>query len=556
MLLQRAIAGKPRSWFLQYMLGKCLWKMHAASDRIRRHDQPPSADKVLEAFIRTIELLPDKKDSREKREPVLEPHYKLVSIVHKLVGGGELSLEQAREALNHTPYARTVTFPQELEEWVPHVLAVLKNLRAADKSNWHHRMIARAAHIIYEDSDPRADGAASGGHLGAIGAKHELTQQMFTKTMVLQVWRPECERAGRHFVYTARYTRFFTRILEQLKDRPNLEALARRVRRRPHDVFEHSLVWQEICNAYLRLLRSHANLSEGLETSTFSNIIHEDFLMRKEPLEKWMQAQDTGTFTALDILREVQELKKINQSLMKPGPIDDLIGDSYAYLFNTIGKQLWDEEIRKKQEEAIKSPPRNPTMSLSHLMNLDGASDGGPPAPVNNTATAQPEAPARKKIGVGRREIRTCAEACVQKATAVSAAKSNAASGTRVQVVIDTSRPVGGDASADTSAPGSIHDSADDESELSELEEEADEEDNAELVREEEERPRPTFPNLAVVSTVESREESPGFETAEEGSPMVDGDRDMADGVGSTAPVTSGADQARADEVVTANSTD
>ncbi|KAI7662079.1 hypothetical protein KC318_g9074, partial [Hortaea werneckii] len=502
LLFRRAIEGRPNSWTLHYMLSKCLWKMHTATDQERNHKPGPSVKEVLNALHTAIDLLPDKKDGKEKREPILEPHYKLVSIVHKMVTRGELSLEQAREALTKTPYARTNDFPQEASEWVPHMLVMLKNLRAADKANWHHRMIARAAHIVYENANHVRAGNMSGVQLGAAGAKHELTQQMFTKTMVLQVWRPESERPGRHFVYTARYTRFFTRILEELRDRAGLEALARRVRRRPHDTFEHALVWQDICSAYLRLLRGHAQLSEGLETSTFSNIAHEDFLLRKGPLETWMQAQDTGNSAPLDVLREVQDLKKLNQGLMKPGPIDDLIGDAYALLFATEGKQLWEEEVRRKQAEAVKSPPRNPMMSLTHLMNVDGTNDEGPATSSTNPAANGTTTPAasitqhpdpapvvRKKIGVGRREIRNCAEACTQKAIPVSAAKSNAAAATRVQVVIDASRSSAtaagggsgsgggaGDASAETSAPGSIHDSADDESELSELEEEGEEE--------------------------------------------------------------------------------
>ena len=531
-LFQKALEGKPQSWMLHFMLGKCLWKMHSASQNVRGQEAPPTAKQVLKSFVRAVELIPDKdkKDSREKREPVLEPHYKLVSTVHKMVTHGSISLDQAKDTLDSTSYARTVRFPQELDEWVPHVLSVLKTLRAADKSNWHHRMVARAAQIIYDDSDPRADATGPSQNLGAIGAKHELTQQMFTKTMVLQVWRPDSERAGRHFVYTARYTRFFVRILEQLKDRSNLEMLARRVRRRPHDVFEHSLVWQDICNAYLRLLRSFGALHEGLETSTFSNIVHEEFLARKEPLEKWMQTQDTGDSPALDVLREVQELKKINSSLMKPGPIDDLIGDSYAHLFNTIGKQLWDEERRIKQEEEARrpppvvSPPRNPMMSLTHLMNVDGAQDSAANPPLPGQSTAQPpptdQAPVRRKIGVGRREIRTCAEACFQKANITAAASTagtakSTASFPRVQVVIDDSRPnAAGDASVETSAPGSIHDSADDESELSELEEEREDENGSPTVKNEEPRLRPIFAGLA--SQLESREASEGFETADE----------------------------------------
>jgi hypothetical protein len=494
----------------------------------------------LASFIKALELIPDekKKDSREKREPVLEPHYKLVSIVHKLVSRGELSLQDARDALNNTPYARTATFPEEMDEWVPHVLSVLKTLRAADKSNWHHRMVARAAQIIYDDSDPRADTAGPSQNLGAMGAKHEFTQQMFTKTMVQQVWRPDAERAGRHFVYTARYTHFFVQILEQLKDRNNLEMLARRVRRRPHEYFEHGLVWQEICHAYLRLLRSYAQLEEGAETSTFSNIVHEDFLARKEPLEKWMQATETGVSPALDVLREVQELKKINQSLMKPGPIDDLIGDAYAQLFKNPGKQLWDDEQRiKREEEASRpppyvSPPRNPMMSLTHLMNVDGTNEAAPPAalapPNLASVPSQPDqAPVRRKIGVGRREIRTCAEACFQKSHASAAASTSKIPATypRVQVVIESSGIHGGDVSVETSAPGSIHDSADDESELSELEEEGDDDEDRGVAVQEDSRPRLMFPGLA--SNVESRDASEGFATAEEEAVLDDADVDM-----------------------------
>ena len=508
---QKAIRGKPQSWILHFMLGKCQWKMHTTTER---NSSRPTPQQVLNSFIRAIELIPDekKKDSREKREPVLEPHYKLVSIVHKLLTRGEIILEKAKEALENTPYVSNDKFPEDMDEWVPYVLGVLKALRASDKSNWHHRMVNRAARIVYKDSDSRSDPMSPSHNFGALGAKHELTQQMFTKTMVLQVWRPDSERAGRHFVYTASYTRFFVAILEQLKDRTNLEMLARRVRRRPHDVFEHGQVWQEICYAYIRLLRNYANLTDGLETSTFSSVAHEDFLARKEPLEKWMQAQDTGVNHALDCLREVQELKKINQSLMKPGPIDDLIGDAYAHLYNILGDKLYNEERRIKQEEEasrpppVVSPPRNPMMSLTHLMNTDGASEAAT-IPTPAAPAQQPDQiPVRRKIGVGRREIRTTAEACFQKSAAAAAPSSSSkatASYPRVQIVIDSSRDMAGDISAGTSAPGSIHDSADDESELSELEEAGDDESHSPHDAGDDARPKPIFPGLA--SQLESR---------------------------------------------------
>ena len=85
-----------------------------------------------------------------------------------------------------------------------------------------------------------------------MGAKHELAL-LFTKAMLSQVWKPDNERPGRHFVYTGRYVSFFTRLLCQLNDRPSLEALAKKNRKRSADFFNHTRIWEEVCVAYLKV---------------------------------------------------------------------------------------------------------------------------------------------------------------------------------------------------------------------------------------------------------------------------------------------------------------
>lgn len=548
-LLERTLKRRSNRWMLHFMLGKCLWKMHSApKEAVGPNDKRPGAPEVFASFLRALELVPGRNNNRDSKiQPILEPHYKLLIIVHKMYIRGSIDLDEAGMLLHNTSYAHTVPLPESSADWPQYVLAVLKRLRAADKQNWHHRMIYRTAQIIHEFPEqvreyiPRQcqDEFKDSALLGPAGARHELTQQMFTKTMVLQVWRPDAERPGRHFVYTTQYTRFFVKILEALRDRSNLEMLARRVRRRNHELFEHTTVWQDICSAYLRILRNHANLTEGLETSTFSAIFHDEFLERKEPLERWMQAQENGENAALDVLRESQELKKINQGLVKPGPIDDLTGDAYAHLFQTIGKTLADEEKRAKQEEEAArnvsppppppppqepSPPvRNPAMSLMHLMNIDGASGGPDPPTATSTPAPQAAAPsaldaiaaaaapaARRKVGVGRREIRNAAETCYPKTPAQTASRvTGPVPESRVQVVINSSRPNlggGGDVSVDTSAPGSIHDSADDESELSELEEEEEEEEGVGGDEGGEVARKPLFPGLAGRERVEGED--------------------------------------------------
>ena len=65
------------------MLGKCLWKLHSSQINPISQGVPQEA---LNAYTTAIQCLPEKRDNRHPdKDPVLEPHYKLVSTVHKLV---------------------------------------------------------------------------------------------------------------------------------------------------------------------------------------------------------------------------------------------------------------------------------------------------------------------------------------------------------------------------------------------------------------------------------------------------------------------------------------
>ena len=69
------------------MLGKVLWKMHNYNygDSLLAHPKRIRYQVVIDAFVRAIKSCPDKRDSRHPdKDLILEPHYKLVSVVHKL----------------------------------------------------------------------------------------------------------------------------------------------------------------------------------------------------------------------------------------------------------------------------------------------------------------------------------------------------------------------------------------------------------------------------------------------------------------------------------------
>lgn len=249
-LYKRAIARAPENWWSYYMLGKCLWKMYNADEEVRnlhrlegKPNRRPELQEVLAVLTGCIEALPSRRDPR--KEPILEPHYKLASIAHKLVHGEVMKASAGAELLQASEFVRKVEKPEREDDWEGYILQVLKALRNTDKSGWHHRMTARAAHVIYDDTP--------WDNLANMGARHEFTQQIFTKTMAVQVWKPENERPGRHFVYTTRYTRLFIKLLVQLDDRASIEQLAKRVRRKPHDFYDHLNLWHELCVSYLKV---------------------------------------------------------------------------------------------------------------------------------------------------------------------------------------------------------------------------------------------------------------------------------------------------------------
>jgi hypothetical protein len=430
-LFKRAIRGKPDKWWNYYMLGKCLWKMYctnsdaalAAASRMEAF-QPtkgPTWEEVTDAFVSAIENLPEKRE--RGREPVLEPHYKLVSIVHKLFQRRAVDHERGLQLLQHTSYSQNISGPENQDDWERYILAVLKALRAADKSSWHHRIIARSAHVIYDDSNDM---------MVAHGAKHELTQQMFTKTMTVQVWKPEHERPGRHFVYTSRYTKFFVHLLDQTGDKPNLEALAKRVRRKQTDFFEHYKLWNELCLRYLKVLRRVGKIPDGHEDAAFKAINHDEFSVQALRLEAWCQDPATQ-HPVLNTLRDVIELKRMNNGLMKPLLLDDLIGDAYGLLYTTVGPALppLPSEQPPQPPPPLPQPPQHsggmvPVSSL--ISQVDGPSDHNPNAPFNiyhpsqllqnqQQPPQQPTEPTPKPRAktVGRREIQRKAEACVAK---------------------------------------------------------------------------------------------------------------------------------------------
>ncbi|KAJ5918714.1 Tetratricopeptide-like helical [Penicillium verhagenii] len=512
-LLRRALVDKPKRWMTHYFLGKCLWKMFNCDDSVRTTSKRVEVDDVLDAFRDAINALPQRRDSRA--DPIFEPHFKLLSIVHRLVLRENLTINEGVKALNSTPWARKVDSPENLEGWKPYVLEVIKKFKSADKSNWHHRMSSKAAHIIYDD-DKNATTAAA--------AKHEMSQ-IFTKTLTIQVWRPEFERPGRHFVYTTRYVYFFVDLLDQLDDRASLDQLLRRVRKKHGDFIDHTKLWEDICLTYAKMIRRAAQINEGHEEGVFKPIGWEEFSTKTARLET-LATLEPESQPLLELIRDALELKKLNNNFMKVTMFEDLIADLYSRVYELNVSLLVEPATEENKEK----------MKVDHvLMTGDGAADTS--AVAGALPASDTPAPRGRTKGIARRDIQKRADTIVTLKLAPRTATSRLAA-----VDNEQSTPIRrGSNSAATSGPVSTpqgtgkHTStgadgdgeqrdAGDESELSDM-------DESKLDNPSSERKAIMFPNLHKdePGDVETEDD---VGTGEEGAEEEDEEEDDGEGDG------------------------
>ncbi|KAJ8104927.1 hypothetical protein ONZ43_g7628 [Nemania bipapillata] len=385
----------------------------------------------------------------------------------------------------------------------------------------------------------------------ALAAFVVLKESMLTKTMVMNVWKCDAERPGRHHVYTEQYVRFVVKLLVVLKDRPSFEAMLRRLRKKGADYYHFSDLWQTCCLAYLRLIRQAYQISPVLEDE-FKSTVPEEFEIITTRINEWC-SDPTSSDPALSALQEVIELKKLNGGLMKAGAIDDLINDCYTSLYFKTGKSLPGPDVatllEEKEQERMQTEARpldkdnadskllNPFSGILNPQSHENSgTEGGPgdSTPANVDGAQRP-----RKAGIRRADVLRRAEQAVlrvQEGPKPPNGKSRSSVSSGKTPAAEENNDGDGDGESDgdsvrgevegdvemkddepdqelSSVPGSVHDSADDESDLSDV--------PPEDLLDEDEAQHLMFPNLMRRSQ-DSEPESSESETEETTSPMED----------------------------------
>ncbi|KAF3939009.1 hypothetical protein ABW19_dt0205434 [Dactylella cylindrospora] len=387
LLFKRAIKEGSTDWKNYYMIAKCYGKL----------DMEPQV--ILSYLSDAVSQSPIK----EKGEQVLEPHYKLVAAVYKYVKSGGITIQDAYEQLNASPWLQKnlkdlTQDPTSFLVFAKAIYELLNKIRALDKQKWHHRMTYRMARIMYDDFEDTEK------------THKELLTFFAHKNQLYTIWKPENERPGRHYVHVHQYLLFWTQILGEIKDKQTLEGLVKKLKRQgpASGCWKQPEVWDRLVITYAKVLRAVNGIQENMEVSVYEHVTYDEFNTYSQKMEEHFEKPDNQKGKTFELLKDTYDLKKLNTGQTKTAIIDDLLTDTYSLLYQEVVPGL----VAKLAGSPKATSSTNP-MSLQNLV------EGGESAQqVNNSVTL---AAAHSKMDdyLGRRMTKVGRKDVLQKVNAM-----------------------------------------------------------------------------------------------------------------------------------------
>ncbi|KAI8333838.1 hypothetical protein BC941DRAFT_106385 [Chlamydoabsidia padenii] len=203
----------------------------------------------------------------------------------------------------------------------------LTELRKSDKKHWHHRPVYKIAwmyHKIYKDAEQ---------------AKSELLPLFALKQPnkgLVNIWRSEHERPGKHFVFNRQYVTFLIDLAKETNDLDTLKNMCRKLKRASTTLLKEDEGFKEALSAYIEVLRGET--LNPLQGSTKRQQIitgpvnKEDFDTMCKDLTKDM-ASSTGTHHYIvPILQDLMDIRRQAVGYVSTDDLDVTIQECFAVL--------------------------------------------------------------------------------------------------------------------------------------------------------------------------------------------------------------------------------
>ncbi|AGO10374.1 AaceriABL081Wp [[Ashbya] aceris (nom. inval.)] len=222
-----------------------------------KHEREAFISDGFDIIIRACTLAMNASTSNDN---IIEPHYSLVIKCYKSVKYGWLQPGDAlKHLLNDNSFlAQEANFyshnPEDsVQDFYRKIITLLRRLLALDKRKWHHRPTYRIARILFDDFND-VDGAIQ--EMGVLMALKSVNKNL------VNIWKPEYERPGKHFVYTYQYVMFYLKLLSHKNDYISLGHAARKMRRFGSGMVNGSLATDKAVEMFINGARAALNINE------------------------------------------------------------------------------------------------------------------------------------------------------------------------------------------------------------------------------------------------------------------------------------------------------
>ncbi|GEQ67760.1 hypothetical protein JCM33374_g1425 [Metschnikowia sp. JCM 33374] len=338
-----AIKSMPEDWNSLYYWAKVKAKLNG------------KATDVLDILVKASAAA---KAQSVPNDPILEPVYKFLSLLYKYVKTEKLSVEQGLRYLESDSFlAITPGLEAKTQnEYFQHIITGLKKLVTLDKKTWYHKPAYRQAIITFTE-------------FGDVHGAKEVLSKYFTlrsnnKTF-LQLWKPEHERPGKHFVYMFQYTQFYISLLDREQDLTSLTLMYPKLRRANSTMISLHVVWEQLCTSICTITRKILEIDPFhvrifLASTTFSS-----FASQAKMVIEVIQKDNTSNILQkfLSLLHVITDIRKLNNGFGPTALID--------YTFTGIFIRIFREAMLINPEIVDSATPDSPNGKSKKLAKRD-----------------------------------------------------------------------------------------------------------------------------------------------------------------------------------------
>ncbi|CAG8593125.1 19778_t:CDS:10, partial [Cetraspora pellucida] len=229
-----------RDWRIPYMVGKCY-------QRLRKNPEV-----VIQLYKLAVSRTPER-SGIAGQEKILDAEYKLTSSLAKYLITNKIKpsfVEQSigltdddMAPIDYTNEGSVFNIQKPEYQRAYHLICTkLENIRKADKNKWHHRPVFRHAWLINHVEQKPEEAKALLQNLFQLKAS--------SNKSVMNVWKPEFERAGRHFVYVHEYILFLIELARSTRDVATLKTMDTKLSKAVNILLKESIIRACMANAF------------------------------------------------------------------------------------------------------------------------------------------------------------------------------------------------------------------------------------------------------------------------------------------------------------------